>query len=298
MVSVIIVNYHSQEYIMHCFKTMFEYHVAEDIEVIIVNNEGDLSQVKESYLNIKIIESPKNLGFSSANNLGLQQANGDFILFLNPDTYFISEVIQTCVYLLENDPKIGLLGCKLLNEDRTLQLSYHDGDCVFRKLFNRNPFIIKFFGGNKKARKSMKEIEDMHKSDHDANWLTGAFAMLRKKDIEAYDLYWNEDFFMYWEDVELCYRVRRSGFQCRYTNQAQLVHIGGSGENVSFSRFEMLERSKLVFLEKTRGRLVKNIYVTLMRCELRLEKFLEKRNSALSQSFKNEWEFYVVSKTT
>lgn len=298
MVSVIIINFHSQEFILNCLKTMFIHHAEQKLEVIIINNGGDLDKVNADFPNVKIVHSVTNLGFSAANNLGFSHASGDIILFLNPDTYFISEVINTCAEIIGNGSEIGLLGCRLLNVDGTLQLSYHDGDKVFRKLLYRNPFIIKFFKGSKRANKAMEKINKLHDSDHKANWLTGAFAMLRRADIVERNLKWDEDFFMYWEDVELCYRVRKSGLNCHYTTAVQLVHIGGSGDNPSSSRFNILEKSKLLFIEKIKGRLVKKIYFSMMKCELLLELIMERKKGNLAANLQNEINFYGISKNT
>lgn len=296
MVSVIIINFQSQDFILNCLKTMLLHHSEQQLEVIIVNNGGDLAEVMQGFPSVKIVHSEKNLGFSAANNLGFSHANGDVILYLNPDTYFISEVIHSCAEKLRNGPEIGLLGCRLLNEDRSLQISYHDGDKVFWKLLYRNPIMIKFFGGSKRASRSMEKIVAMHASDHQANWLTGAFAMMRRQDIIERRLHWDEDFFMYWEDVELCYRVRKSGLTCQYTTAVQLVHIGGSGENPTTSRFNMLEKSKLLFIEKVNGRLLKKIYFSMMKCELRVELMMERKKDKLATCLQNEMNFYGISK--
>lgn len=298
MVSVIIINYHSQNYILHCIRTMLIHHDMNTIEVIVVNNAGELDQVKNEFHFVKIIPSDKNLGFSAANNKGLLHAKGDYILYLNPDTYFITEAIHSCVKILKNDLSIGLLGCRLLNEDRTLQLSYHDGNLFLRKLLNRNPFVIKFFQGNKKAKRNIERIRIRHSSDHNADWLTGAFIMMRKKVILDNELLWDEDFFMYWEDVELCHRAKSKGYKCFYTTVAELVHIGGSGENPSASRFEMMEQSKLLYITKTNGILMKKIYFSLMKLELRLERFFERKNSSFGLHLQNEMKFYGVRKNS
>lgn len=297
IVSVIIVNYHSQDYIYECIRTMQLYHDMQRLEVIVVNNAGNLKKVKKEFDFVKIVDSPNNMGFSAANNIGFREASGDIVLYLNPDTYFISQAIHTCAEILRKDSSIGLLGCRLLNEDRSLQLSYHDGDQVFRKLINRNPFVIKFFNGNRKAMMSIEIIQLKHNSDHEARWLTGAYAMFRKSDIREKGLLWDEDFFMYWEDVELSYRIKKKGLKCFYTTNAELIHMGGSGENVSFTRFDLMEKSKLLFLEKTNGKFHNCIYVKLVKWTLRLENFLNRRkNINPSKLLSMETEFYLKKK--
>lgn len=299
MVSIIIINYFSENYILKCLESLLTFHTSEDLELIIVNNGGDLKQIEEKFPDVSIIQSGGNIGFSKANNIGTLHAKGDFILFLNPDTYFISPVINTCVSKLNKDPKIGILGCRLLNEDLSLQNSYHEGDMVFKKLWYRNPLAIKFFNGSEKAKKTMNEISNLHQANHEARWLTGAFMLMRKNDIVQKKLFWDEQFFMYWEDVELSYRVRSIGQKVVYHKDAELIHIGGSGENVSLARFSMLEDAKLYFIQKTMGKFFKNLYFSLIKLELRLEYFLVKRKGnnqkELSSTFQSELDYYGIS---
>lgn len=296
--SIIIVNYYNEEYIYQCLKSLIDFHPTHFLEVIIVNNGGVLNKVKTTFSHIiKVYEVSENKGFAYANNIGLNYAQGKYILFLNPDTYFIEPVLETCIEFLEKDSSIGMLGCRLLNPDGSLQLSYHDGHQVFRKLFYRNPFIIKYFNGSVKAQKSMEKIMKQHASSHDAPWLSGAFLMCRKEYIDKYKLNWDEDFFMYWEDVDLCYRTRKCKLKVWYLASKSIIHIGGSGMNVSIQRFEMLENGKLMFIEKHWGALAKFLYILCMKIELIIERLINRKDLIYNvdkvMHLKKEIDFYA-----
>lgn len=302
MTSIIIINYHSQQLICDSLQSFFDYHTIENIEIIIVNNGGTLTDLQARFygeISLKIIDSNGNVGFSKANNLGVQHATGDYLLFLNADTLFIEPIVGVLVEQLSKHPEVGIVAPRLLNVDLSLQQSYHDGHRVFRKLWRRNPLAIKWFSSERVIKMDDRAITNAHEHVHAAPWLSGACMMLRRSDVIDKKWYWDEDFFMYWEDVELCYRIRRSGFIVRYFPGVKLVHIGGSGEaNVSLSRFTWMENAKLLFIQKTKGNIYKCVYWIWMKWELRLERFLERRKGNAPQNtlLAKEIDFYLMQK--
>jgi GT2 family glycosyltransferase len=194
---------------------------------------------------------------------------------------------------------IGVVGCQLRNHDSSLQYSYHDGDRIFRNLLRRNPFSIKFLNATKKNAFTQQFIETSHYVEHTTRWISGACMMFRKSEIINNKWFWDEKFFMYWEDVELCYRIRKTGKKILYLPNVTLIHIGGGGEtNFSFKRFSLMEQSKLMFIEKTSGKWKRNLYTFLMRQEIRFERFLEQKK-AKNRSLpilEKEIEFYLQEK--
>jgi GT2 family glycosyltransferase len=302
MISLILINYHSERLLVDCINSFTANENGVNVEFIIVNNGGNLDGFISSFghiLNLTIIDSGGNIGFAKANNLGLKYSKGEFILYLNADTLFVEPILDKLVEQLVFDPTVGLVACQLVNPDFSLQLSYHDGDRLFSKLWGRNPIAIKFFNATQRGKVRQEQICNTHQFRHDAPWLSGACMLLRKTDIEKYNWQWDEDFFMYWEDVELCYRIRKSGLSLYFIPDSKLLHIGGSGEvNVSLNRFIWMENAKLLFIEKTQGKWLKWVYVVWMKLELRLERFLERNNV---DSFENtilgkEIDFYLKKK--
>lgn len=277
MISIIIVNYFSEALIISLLNSIFKFEKGVEFEVIVVNNGGDLNELQRQFSTIRVIEDKNNNGFAYANNLGFSIAKGRFILFLNPDTIFIQPTLNKCVEMLSSDKEIGAIGCKLLNEDLSLQYSYHDGHSIFKKLFWRNPIIIKYLGGTFKARKSIDEIKIKHNFNHQPPWISGAFVLMKHSDIVTYDLKWDEDFFMYWEDVELSQRILKRGLKLQYLSEPAIIHLIQGGASLSSNRFNMMEDAKMVYIKKRYGIFIFRLYLLLFRAELKFEKFLALR---------------------
>jgi len=301
MISVILINYNCETLVIDCLNSFYIIEDCLDVEFIIVHNGGNLEKLKQHFhsnSSVHIIDSGGNIGFSKGNNLGLKHAKGEYILYLNSDTLFIEPILKKMQEKL-NDESIGIVGCQLRNIDLSLQLSYHEGDLVFTSLIRRNPLAIKFFNSTKKIEISKEYNLKSHCVEHEARWLSGACVLLKQSAIIDNNWFWDEDFFMYWEDVELCYRISKAGKKILYLPNLTLIHIGGGGEtNFSFKRFSLMEQSKLMFIEKTSGKWKRNLYTFLMRQEIRFERFLEQKK-AKNRSLpilEKEIEFYLQEK--
>ena len=292
--SVIIINYHTEDLVLNCIESLFLFHSKLKLEVIVINNGVKLDRLRLKFLYINIIESEYNLGFSRGNNLGLKYTTGDYVLFLNADTYFIQSTIDDCIIEMERDNSIGVLGCKLQYPDGRAQLSYHDGHLFLKKSLWRNPFVIKFFNGSKKALKSLEQIKKDHHSSHYAPWISGAFFLMRKSDILDFQLFWDEDFFMYWEDVELCARIKEVKKMCFYYADKTVVHIGGSGESeFNSKRYQIIENAKLKCISKNRNEFITKMYILIMKLNLWMERYLIKRaGKEIPPVLKIEMDYY------
>lgn len=297
--SVIIVNYKNPPLIVQCVKSIMQFEKTIDYEIIVVDNNSEddtEQQLRTIYPNLKWIQMGYNSGFAKANNAGLKVAEGGYVLFLNADTILIEPIFDKMIQPFDTDSKIGVVGCRLLNSNKSLQLSYHNGDRFFRKLWWRNPLAIKM-GCSSKNLSEMERYETAHSANHNPCWICGAAMMMRRQTIIERNLYWDEDFFMYWEDVELCHRIRRAGLKVYYLANASIVHLGGGGVNVPLERFEQMENSKLKCIEKIYGKLFRKIYVQLTKYELRIELRLERRkNNEIKGILQKEAEYYGISK--
>ncbi|MBR5434940.1 MAG: glycosyltransferase family 2 protein [Bacteroidales bacterium] len=297
--SIIIVNYKNPPLIVQCVKSILQFEQTIDYEIIVVDNnsEDDTEQrLRTISPSLKWIQMGYNSGFAKANNAGLKVAEGEYVLFLNADTILIEPIFEKMIQPFDTDSKIGVVGCRLLNSDKSLQLSYHNGDSFFRKLWWRNPFAIKM-GCSSKNLSEKERYKAAHSANHNPRWICGAAMMMRRQTIIERNLYWDEDFFMYWEDVELCHRIRRAGLKVYYTADASIIHLGGGGANVPLERFEQMENSKLKCIEKIYGKLFRKIYVQLTKYELRSELRLERRkNNEIKGILQKEAEYYGISK--
>lgn len=208
--SIIIVNWNSGKLVYECIKSINENTKSIKYEIIIVDNDS----ADKSYLdlvgkeeNVRLIYSSENLGFSRGNNLGAKNAKGKYILCLNPDTIILKDAITKSLTYIKQLKGDNLIGIRLLNQDRTLQIS----SCKF---FN----CISYFFGN------FTMSNNMHFKNHETDWVMGAFMLLPKS------LYYkisgfNESYFMYSEDLELCYRVKKSGGKVLFFGETQIIHL-------------------------------------------------------------------------
>ncbi|GBE16976.1 N-acetylglucosaminyl-diphospho-decaprenol L-rhamnosyltransferase [bacterium BMS3Abin15] len=208
--SIIIVNYKSERYIEKCIVSIREKIKDLSFEIIVVNNdESDIE-----FDNVKIINSGENVGFGRANNLGAKEARGKYLLFLNPDTLLLTENIKKVVEEFENNEKIGMVGPRLLTIKNETQRWCAGAESSLLNLIRNN------FG----ATKSKKIWESKEKTR--ADWVSGA-AMFIKKELFYRLSGFDEKFFMYFEDEDLCKRVRSTGYKIIYFPEVEIKHLGG-----------------------------------------------------------------------
>ncbi|NTU67083.1 MAG: glycosyltransferase [Candidatus Moranbacteria bacterium] len=215
--SVIIVNYKSEKYLHDCVDSVRK-KINNDIlaDIVIVDNdqESNLGTI-ESIPSIRIIRSSQNKGFGSASNLGARNSQGDFLFFLNPDARVSSGNIGGILDDFHADPSLGIVGGKLLNKDGMVQ-EWSAGDEInFSRIVSNNLGFIKD-----------KEIW-MSGSKIPVGWVSGTAFIMRKNLFESLGGF-DEDFFMYFEDADLCKRARDFGKTVRFDPGLEIIHHGGA----------------------------------------------------------------------
>ncbi len=229
-VSIIIVNWNSLAYLQECLHSIYENSGDIEFEVIVVDNASAVDEtvaIKAAFPLAITIRSDKNLGFAGANNLGFQHASAPNILFLNPDTKVIGSAVATMVRRLEGSPEVGALGCKLLNTDGSVQTS-----CIQRfptitnqvldLEFLRQRFPLWSVWGIAPLFTDRSEVSDVEV-------ISGACLMISREAFERAGRF-SEKYFMYAEDVDLCYQTRKAGWRVCYTGDATVIHHGGGTE--------------------------------------------------------------------
>ncbi|WP_300380841.1 glycosyltransferase family 2 protein [Clostridium sp.] len=235
--SIIIVNWNTGDLLENCIKSIIRNTHNLRCEIIICDNDSKDNSANrglEKYQGVKIIYSKENLGFSKGNNLAFNYAEGKYILLLNPDTIIKDKAIDKAYkYIIERNEDV-LLGAKLLNSDSSIQLS----SCHFPTLVN---MILK---------QSIMSKE-MHQKTHETDWVMGAFMMLSKElYIKLGKL--DESYFMYSEDLDLCYQVKRLNGKVIYFSDAEVIHFyNQSGAKKWNSKRELvITESLLKFINK------------------------------------------------
>lgn len=227
MLSIIIVNWNSLDYLCECLRSIFCGAPISPFEVIVVDNhssEDPSIQILAKFPAVKVIRTATNLGFSAANNLGFRHSSGKYLLFLNPDTVILDSALSTLLSVFTQLPDAGILGCMLLNRNKTVQTS-----CVQRFPTILNQLLDFEFLQSRWPRSPIWGITPLiARSPHPApvEVISGA-CLLIARDVFQQLGGFNETYFMYAEDVDLCYRARAIGRMAYYTGEAQVVHYGG-----------------------------------------------------------------------
>lgn len=225
--TIIIVNWNSVHFVRECLRAIYENSPQRTFEVIVVDNnspKGGLELLRAEFPQVVILESKRNLGFAGANNLGFENSSSEFLLFLNPDTEVIGAAIGTMLDQLKTISDAGVVGCKLLNTDGSIQMS-----CI-----QTFPTILNQLLDIEVLRRRwpgcwLWNTAPLYKDNGqpvDAEVISGACMMLKRSVFEAVGKF-SEEYFMYGEDLDLCYKVRKLGLRNYYVEQAKVIHHGG-----------------------------------------------------------------------
>ena len=264
--SIIIVNWNSKDYLEKCIASILEAKSEVRFEIVVIDSgsfDGSCEMVKQCYPQIKFIQSDTNIGFAKANNAAFKASSGSHILFLNPDTTVVGSAIDTMFSQMENMPSAGAIGCKLLNADGSVQTScIQSFPTILNQLLNSD-FLMGLFP--KSRLWGMAPLFSAAKGPAEVEVLSGACIMMRRSLFEQIGLFSN-DYFMYAEDLDLCYKARQSGYKNYYIPNATIFHFGGGSTQRRPSDFAvvMMRASVWRFLRKTRGQ----IYGLGYRCSL------------------------------
>lgn len=248
--SIIIVSYNSYNEIAANIESIFNWLKSFTFEIIIVNNyagDAQLYKLADADNTVRIIESGANLGFAKANNIGVHEAKGEFILFLNPDTLMLSD-INALLVLLKTDDKIGLIGPLVKNRDLTLLPSCGEYPTI-KNWLSSNLFLnklfpkVRFWGNLPMGYFKYRGIEEV-------DWISGAF-MLGRKDVINRIGGFDESFFMFCEDIDICWRMNKAGYKIIFSDQAGIIHlVGHSVKKKSAAKAKMMVDSLSILLRK------------------------------------------------
>ena len=261
-VSILIVNYKNPELIQRCVSSILQYETELKFEIIVIDNHSEdesKSKIEALYPTVNWIECDYNSGFGRANNLGIKEANGEYILFINSDVVVVSpNTITSCLQQLsslENSDRT-ILGTNLVNPDGSYQETLRlDFPGISREL-NANPLYIiiihRLLGRNTLQRKS-EEQRLAHEKETYPAWINGAFLLVSRKQVEENQLHFDKDFFLYGEDMEWSWRANKNGMRFYHFPQLHLVHEGSASMPKEILKRSQIIVSDWLFHKKTRG---------------------------------------------
>ena len=291
-VSVIIVNYNTSVLLDNCISSLLEKTKGINFEIIVVDNassDNSLSMMKQKYSLIKLIESKENLGFGKANNLGSKYANGKYLFLLNTDTLLINNAIKILFDYMEIGSNINIAACggNLYNQDLTPNFSYSINFPSLKSVFSyrsRLPFLQ-----NNEYFNATDEVKDV-------SIVIGADFFVRKN---IYDKIGGFDpsFFMYVEDGELCYRIKKLNYRIVSVPLAKIIHLQGKSSSNSF-KLQMEFTGYLIYFKKHFSSLTLKMYklIEVFFAFLRMIFFTVTINKSKIKDYFNLIKFIIISR--
>jgi len=255
-VSIIIVNWNTRDILRGCLSSIFQRTQGIEFEVIVIDNgssDRSVEMVEAEFPQVVVIANAENRGFAAANNQGIAIAKGRYVLLLNSDTIILDDVIKKTVLFADAHREAAVVGCRVLNADRTLQQTCFMFPSVLNmllaatylyKLFPRN----RFFGRERMTRWNRNSVSEV-------DVVTGCFMLVRREAIEQIGLM-DERFFVYGEETDWCYRFKKNGWKIMFTPDGQIIHYGGQTTRQMARKFRLqVLGSQLIFMKLHRGKL-------------------------------------------
>jgi GT2 family glycosyltransferase len=289
-VSIIIVSYKTPELLLGCVSSIYESVTKLAFEIIIVDNapgDGSKDLVLQNFSDVKWIESGYNAGFSRANNIGINLAKGAYILALNPDAFISKDFLDYFVtfYASKNKEftqKLGFLTCRIVSSiDQSLQVGSGIRFVSFTKELNKNPILI-LLHRIYKPRLEQYNPNQSHFTNHEIDFVSGACFLIEKSKIEKNNLYFDEDFFLYFEDLELSFRSRKIGLRNYFCAELQISHVNSASTSKSNNRNAQIKISEYLYYFKRFNRLQYYLMGLIMKFNFFFNGLLIKRKNEVS----------------
>ncbi len=258
-VTVVIVSWNTRDILRDCLASVYAQTRNVSIEVVVIDNasaDGSAQMVRGEFPRVRLIQNTDNRGFADANNQGMRVAMGRYVLLLNSDTIVLDGAIDRTIAFADQRPQAGVVGCRVLNRDRTLQPTCFMYPSVLNmllfatclnKLFSRS----RFFG---REQMTWWKRDD----EREVQVVTGCFMLARRAAIDQVGLM-DESFFMYGEETDWCFRFAQAGWKVLFTPQAEIIHLGGASSSRAANEMTLqLKAGVLQFICKhdTRARYV------------------------------------------
>ncbi|OJI06450.1 hypothetical protein BK004_03580 [bacterium CG10_46_32] len=249
-ISIIIVSWNVRGLLEKCLASLYSHTEGITFEVIVVDNassDGSVEMAQEKFQDMQVIALDENKGFATANNIGIKESSGKYILLLNPDTELTENSLKKVFDKMESNESIGILGCKLLNTDGTLQDSVRkfprvqDLFALFFKLYKLFPSLLHYY--------LAKDFD--YRREAEVDQVMGAFFCINRSVIDKIGPL-DSKYFIWFEEVDFCRRAKRAGFKIVYWPGTSIIHHGGQsfGQVQTAKKQWWFFRSALRYLTK------------------------------------------------
>jgi GT2 family glycosyltransferase len=301
--TIIIVNWNTREMLKGCLESIRQNNDIQKIKIIVVDNaskDGSFEMVQTEFPEVNLINSGGNIGFGRANNLAILYANASLVLFLNPDTVVMQGTLEGMVDFMKSHPSVGAMSCKITYGPSQIETIGTDGEAHTLGLqWFPSPFteLLQMLFLSDKMIQKLKEYlpyKDPNKSGY-VSKLYGTCLMVRRGVLEQVG-YFDERFFMYGEDVDLCRRITDAGWKLYYMSEVKIAHLVGGAESKAANQFGTLMRCQSIsqLMDKYYGKFGRILYriVVFLGSAVRLFMLLILKSMSYAQllRFKKEYE--------
>jgi GT2 family glycosyltransferase len=233
-VPIVIVNYNSTRYTLQCIDSVYRSAADDAIHIIVIDNGSTDSpeRIEERYPEVELVCNPDNIGFSKAVNLALKRATGELLVLLNPDTIVCSGFFSGIVRYVTEHKDVAIAGPKIYDHDGTVQGSARRFPTPLTAMFGRQSFLNKVFPNNRVSRKEFICHHCNMTRPIEVDWVSGACMVLRKQALDEAGGF-DERFFLYWEDADLCKRLTKTGWRIIYFPPSEVYHISGTSSETA-----------------------------------------------------------------
>lgn len=227
--SIIILNYNTRELTLKALRSVYASRTGYQFEVILIDNassDSSVEKIREEFPQVQLIENEENVGFAKANNQGMRIATGRYILLLNSDTIVQADTLEIMIRFMDKHPDVGASGCKVILPDGSLDKACRRGFPTPSASFYYAFGISKLFPHV--PRFNQYQLGYLNADEeYPVDCLVGAFMLVRRKAIDEVGLL-DEQFFMYGEDVDWCYRIKQAGWTNYYYPKTHIIHYKGA----------------------------------------------------------------------
>jgi GT2 family glycosyltransferase len=245
-VAIVIVTYNSARDIDRALRSVADPPPATPHEILVVDNasaDDTVTRVRASWPGVRLIASPRNLGFAAANNRGIRESSSELVLLLNPDTSVPRGAIDRLVAHLDARPDVAIVGPRIVDGEGRAELSF--GSMIAPLTELRQKVLVA--GNDRGVRPMVSMVDRMTRRTREVDWVSGACLLIRRADLEAAGLL-DERFFLYTEDVDLCASVRRRGRAVLFAADVEIQHLRGRSAGATTAA--AYRRSQLAFYAK------------------------------------------------
>jgi GT2 family glycosyltransferase len=256
VVSIIIVNWNTREILRACLRSIHENAGVVDFQIIVVDNastDGSAAMVANDFGQVRLIANTENRGFAAANNQGIAVARGRYVLLLNSDTLILDHAIARTVAYADQHPEAAVVGCQVWTNATTIQATCFAFPSLWDVLVQSVGLHHLFPRSRWFARGPIGWWD--RSDEREVDVVSGMFMLVRRAAIEEVGAM-DEDYFVYGEETDWCYRFKKAGWRCLFAPVARIIHLDGGGKStdqVSVKMYVQLHKSTLLFFRKQRG---------------------------------------------